>query len=168
MQRDRQRIAEPERARSQQSSVADEKEDRDVRAPRGLQHDDREKAGERSEPEFRAPLPRRDPYAGVRQQQDHDREAGGIEEVFPVDAQQKFGGDREDPGKREQPRRLRAQQSRSRKRLSLLRGAKTKQLRTRNCFPAAIVPFWNCSTLRGFASASLSALRWGIWIARGK
>ena len=43
MQRNGQRIAEPKRAADQQCGMADEKEQRDVGALRGLQHQDGEK-----------------------------------------------------------------------------------------------------------------------------
>ena len=44
MQRDRERIAEPERAREQQRRMAAEEEDRDVGAARRVQHQDGEEA----------------------------------------------------------------------------------------------------------------------------
>ena len=63
MQRDGQRIAEPDGAGNKQRGVAAEKEQRDVGALRGLQHKDRKKDEERRKPDAGAPLAGRYPHA---------------------------------------------------------------------------------------------------------
>lgn len=61
MHRNRQGIAEPEGASEQQRRMGAEKVQRDVRPPRCLQHQNREKREQRGKPDAGAPLTRRNP-----------------------------------------------------------------------------------------------------------
>ena len=63
MQRDRERVAEPNGPHQQEGCMRDQKEDGDVGAVRRAQHEDGEKAQERGEPYGRSPLSRRNPHA---------------------------------------------------------------------------------------------------------
>jgi hypothetical protein len=110
MQRDRERVAEPNGPHQQEGCMRDQKEDGDVEAVRRAQHEDGEKAQKRGEPYRRSPLSRRNPHAVRSQKQNHDREACGIPDVLAVHPKDEFRADRNDSGNYVQPRLLSAQQ----------------------------------------------------------
>ena len=115
MDRDGARIAQPPGAREQERRMAAEKEQRDVGAPRRVQHQDGKEAEQCREPDRRAPLPGRDPHIVGDQQERHDRKAGRIPDVLVVDAEQEFGADRDHARERVQPGCIGAQQQAERK-----------------------------------------------------
>src|ERR1700731_2875417 len=110
MQRDGERVAQPQRARQQQRGVAAEEEQRDIGAPGGVQHQDGQKRQQRRKPEGSSPLAGRDPDAARGQEQRDNGKAGGIPDVLAVDPQQKFGGNRDGAGGGVQPWLVRPQQ----------------------------------------------------------
>ena len=97
MQRNRQRIAQPQRPCDQQSDIEARESQRHIRS-RGTGDDQAAEAGDqKAEPGDLAPLSCRDPAQAARQDDDQ-REVGGIEKMLVFPADDELAGDGEERG----------------------------------------------------------------------
>ena len=116
MKRNRDRIAKPRRAADLKSNERREEPQRDVRA-RGSRDDEAAEAShQKGEPGEAAPLAGRDPDAVAQQQEDDEREIGGVEQVLAVMAHHELAGDRDDRRSGGEPPVAGPKQQRERKR----------------------------------------------------
>ena len=116
VQRDREGVAEPDRAAGDDERVGYEERKRGFSATCPRQHEHAERNQRQAAERRAAPLARRDPGVVARDEHGRDAEGGRVEDVLAADAQQELAADREPGGGDGQRRRVRAKQEAKRQR----------------------------------------------------
>jgi len=133
MQRDGERLPEPERASDQQARVAREEGQGDVGAGRAIHDQGSSRRQQEREDDAAAPLAGRHPYVLREEQHRDQREVGRVENVLVPYAQRELTGDSGDGGENGQARYTRAHQEAKREpgdqRAAWIEGASAGQSR---------------------------------------